>query len=74
VQAAEDDGHIGWGADRARDDLVGFPRFVPLDYQFQINIQLHQALCTVVQSAAPTPVRSRPPLSCTIFPRPTAPI
>src|SRR5262249_38666703 len=36
-------------ADRARDDLVRFPRHVPLDYQYEINIQLHQALCTVVQ-------------------------
>jgi hypothetical protein len=30
---------------RAQDDIVKFP----LDYQYQVNIQLHQALCTVVK-------------------------
>ena len=32
-------------ADRAREAIVKFP----LDYQYQINIQLHQALCAVVK-------------------------
>jgi hypothetical protein len=31
--------------DRARHDIVKFP----LDYQYHVNIQLHRAVCTVVQ-------------------------
>jgi transcriptional regulator with XRE-family HTH domain len=35
--------------DRARDDFVAFPHGCAVDYQYQVNIQLHRALCTVVQ-------------------------
>jgi len=35
--------------ERARDDLVKLACPSALDYQYQVNIQLHQALCTVVK-------------------------
>jgi hypothetical protein len=35
--------------ERAREDLVKLACPSALDYQYQVNIQLHQALCTVVK-------------------------